>query len=120
MKASVEILGKNIQVEWSAAADQALNSLASPLLVEMELYFSCLIRKAVRFNQHISAPDYVHVTPQLKLRFRPVMTRVCSVSEVEDEPPLDDMQLAKPAAFVPKKIVIDFKRGQWLGEFHMQ
>ena len=119
MQATAIILGKAILVEWSAAADKAMGTLASPLLVEMELYFSCLIRKAVRFNQTYALQDYVSVTPQLKLRFRPVMTRVCSVSEVEDEPPLDDFQLVKPAAFVPKRIFIDFKHGHWQGEFHM-
>lgn len=119
MQATAEISGKKILVEWSAAADKAMATLSSPLLVEMELYFSCLIRKAVRFNQSRALQDYVQVTPQLKLRFRPVVTRVCRVSEVEGEPPLDDFHLLKPAAFVPKKLFIDFKRGQWLGQFHM-
>ena len=119
MQATAEILGKKIQVEWSDSAEKAMAMLASPLLVEMELYFSCLIRKALRFNQHPAAEDYVFVTPGLKLRFRPVMTKVCSVSEVEGEPPLVDFQIAKPEAFVPKKLFIDFRRGQWQGEFHM-
>ena len=32
---------------------------------------------------------------------------------------LDDFQIYKHGALVPKKLVIDFKRGQWLGEFRM-
>jgi hypothetical protein len=121
MQATAEILGKKIQVEWSAAADKAMNSLASPLLVEMELYFSCLIRKAVRFGRSTSMQYSVPVTSRLTVGFRPVITRVCKVSDIadEDEPPLDDFQMTKPEAFVPKKLVIDFKRGQWVGEFFM-
>ena len=119
MRATAEILGKKIVVEWSASADKAMGSLASPLLVEMELYFSCLIRKAVRFGEHSRSREYVSVTPQLKVGFRPVITKVCRVSEVDGEPPLEDFHMLKPEAFVPKKLFIDFKRGQWLGEFQM-
>ena len=119
MQATAEILGKKIQVEWSVAADKAMATLASPLLVEMELYFSCLIRKVVRFNRTPSLQYAVSVTPMLTVGFRPVMTKVCSVSEVEGEPPLEDFHTTKPEAFVPKKLFIDFKRGQWTGEFFM-
>lgn len=121
MQATVEILGKKILVEWSASADKALNLMAAPLLVEMELYFSCLIRKAVRFGSGASTRFSVPVTSKLHLSFRPVVTKQCKVSEIGDdeEPPVDDFQLTKPEAFVPKKLNIDFKRGKWVGEFHM-
>lgn len=119
MQATAEILGKKVLVEWSTSAGKAMGSLASPLLVEMELYFSCLIRKAVRFNQKSSLRYGVSVTPKLVVGFRPVMTKVCKVSEVEEDPPLEDFHIVKPEAFVPKKLFIDFKRGHWLGEFHM-
>jgi hypothetical protein len=119
MQAIAEILGKKVLVEWSAAAQKALNSVESPLLVEMELYFSCMIRKAVRFGHGCPARYCASVTPQMNVCFRPVVTQSCSVSEVENEPPLEDFQMVKPEAFVPKKLFIDFKRGQWLGEFYM-
>lgn len=121
MQATIEILGKNVQVELSRSADMALSMLTAPLLVEMELYFSCLIRKAVRFGRSADMRYSAAVSPLLQVGFRPVMTRVCKVCDVndDDEPPLDDFQISKPEAFVPKRLTIDFKRGQWLGEFHM-
>ena len=119
MQGSAEILGKKVLIEWSASANTAINALSSPLLVEMELYFSCLIRKSVRFGQAASMRYSCLVTPQLKVGFRPVITKVCKVSEVEDEPPLEDFQMTKPEAFVPKKLFIDFRRGKWSGEFTM-
>ena len=119
MQASAEILGKKILVEWSTSADREMATLVAPLQVEMELYFSCLIRKAVRFGHGSPSPYSASVTPQFNLSFRPIVTRACKVSEVEDEPPVEDFKLAKPEAFVPKKLVIDFKRGEWVGEFFM-
>jgi len=119
MQATAEILGKKVLVEWSVAADKAMSLADSPLLVEMELYFSCLIRKAVRFSYGSPSHYSVSITPKMTVCFRPVVTKSCSVSEVENEPPLEDFKIAKPEAFVPKKLFVDFKRGQWLGEFHM-
>jgi hypothetical protein len=63
MQTTVEILGKKVLVEWSAAADRQLNLLAKPLNVEMELYFSCLIRKAVRFGRDAQAAQFSSVSP---------------------------------------------------------
>lgn len=117
MQATVEIFGKRVAIEWSAAAAQAMNVLGTPLLVEMELYFSCLIRKAVRFNFDASADGFVSVTPQLKVRFRPVMTKACAVGEARDTPPLGDFPIAKPEAFVPRRLAIDHRGGRWIGEF---
>ncbi len=119
MQATVEILGKQVLVEWSASADKAMSARASPLMVEMELYFSCLVRKTVRFGSTALIRYSATVTPQLQVVFRPVMTTVCKVSEVDDEPPLEDFNILKPEAFVPKRLYIDFKRGQWIGTFQM-
>lgn len=120
MMASIEILGKSVRVEWSEAAEKALNKLTTPLLVEMELLFSCLIRKAVRFRQDSQSDNFVFVTPQLKVGFRPVMTKACRISDLGGaETPLADFPIKKPSAFVPKHLFIDYRRGKWSGEFQL-
>jgi len=119
MRTTIEILGKPVQVEWTASADRELQGLSEPLLVEMELYFSCLIRKAVRFGRAAQAGDFVLAGSQLKVGFRPVMTRVCRMSDVEGAPPLEDFPVVKPEAFVPKRLTIDYRQGEWTGEFSL-
>ncbi|HEY6095137.1 MAG TPA: hypothetical protein VIU93_09330 [Gallionellaceae bacterium] len=113
----MEILNKRVQVGWTPAAEAELMRRPTPLAVEMELYFSCLLRKKVRFGEQAHSREFLLVTPQLQVAFRPVMTRVCSAAEVEDMPPLDDFPITNPAAFVPHWLKIDFRRGQWQGEF---
>jgi hypothetical protein len=120
MQTTVEILGKKVLVEWSAAADKKLQTLAEPLVVEMELYFSCLIRKAVRFGGEVRAGNFASASPHLTVGFRPVMTKVCRVSDFEGKPPVEDFPIVKPEAFVPKRLVIDYKAGKWSGEFFLQ
>ena len=120
MRTSVDILGKTVHVSWSSAADKAMRQLQSPLLVEMELLFSCLIRKRVRFRTDVDPAKFVYATPQLKVGFRPVMTKVCLVSDVADGAvPVQDFPIKKAAAFVPRQLFVDYRDGQWRGEFQI-
>lgn len=120
MQTTVEILGKKVLVEWSASADKKLQELDQPLSVEMELYFSCLIRKAVRFGGDAQADNFALAAPRLKIGFRPVMTKACRMSDIEGEPPLEDFPMVRPEAFVPKRLTIDYRAGKWMGEFFLQ
>ncbi len=119
MQTTVEILGKKILVEWSASAQKKMEGLAEPLLVEMELYFSCLIRKAVRFGADAQSSHFAQASPNLMVGFRPVMTKACRVSDVEGEPPLEDFPILKPESFVPKRLAIDYRGGCWVGDFFL-
>ena len=120
MQTTVEILGKKVLVEWTKNADKKMQALTEPLAVEMELYFSCLIRKAVRFGADAHAANFAFATPQLKIGFRPVMTQSCNVSDFSGEPPLTDFPIVKPEAYVPKRLTIDYKNGSWTGDFFLQ
>ncbi|ADE11393.1 hypothetical protein [Sideroxydans lithotrophicus] len=119
MQNTIEISGKKVLVEWSAAADKQMRSLAEPLCVEMELYFSCLIRKAVRFGGNAHSGNFTLAAPKLSIGFRPVMTKICRVSDVEGAPPLEDFPIVRPEAFVPKRLAIDYRSGKSLGEFFL-
>jgi hypothetical protein len=120
MQTTIEILGKKVFVEWSASADKQLQELSEPLNVEMELYFSCLIRKAVRFGGDAYASNFATAAPHLRIGFRPVMTKACNVRDFEVEPPVEDFPIVKPEAFVPKRLTIDYKGGKWSGDFFLQ
>lgn len=119
MRTSIELHGKRVSVEWSDAAEAALARRSAPLLAEMELYFSCLIRKAVRFGDEARGAAFVAAAPNLRVGFRPVQTRNCSISELPpgEAAPLDDLPVVLPGPFVPKWLRIDFRHGRWHGEF---
>ena len=116
MEKQVEIQGKQVAVSLSKSAERALSSRDETLVAEMELYFSCLIRKQVRFKENIEG-NLVNVADKLAVRFRPVMTKSCGIDYEGDEPPLEDFPIEKPEAFVPNWLKIDFKKNKWIGEF---
>ena len=116
MDKQIELLGRKVTVTLSSAAVTALSQRDKSLVAEMELYFSCLIRKKVRFRENLEG-ELVYVIDQLSVRFRPVMTAVCGIDYEGDEPPLTDFPIKKPESFVPHWLKLDFKKDKWIGEF---
>ena len=117
MKYSITISGKTVQVSMTSAASQILAQTDIAVVVEMELLFSCLIRKRVKFR-HESRPAVGEwVTDRRYVHFRPVMTQACSITQGADGPSLTTFPIVNEAAYVPKWLRINYRRGEWLGEF---
>lgn len=113
----VAVSGKSVRVRLSPSAQAALRTRRQPLLVEMELFFSCLIRKQVRFRDFDQDAGAIPAGPNLLLRFHPVMTAACGKDYEGDEPPLTDFPIARARAFVPHWLAIDYRNHAWTGEF---
>ena len=50
-QAMVSINGRDVLIEWTRAAAAELARRPRPLIVEVELYFSCLVKKYVLFHE---------------------------------------------------------------------
>jgi len=109
--------GKSIRILLSDAAQRALAKRTAPLIAEMELYFSCLIRLRVRFYDCDEKATATPVNDQLSIRFRPVMSRRCDLHEVKGKPPLDDFPIRNRTPYIPHWLSLDYKKGEWVGEF---
>ena len=117
MQTTIEIDGKPVQVSTTKEADAILSSRELPLTVEMELFFSNLLRKKVRFFIDDNKDDLaVHINNKLAIRFRPVMLGYCSNSNIESCT-IADFPIVKKSPYIPKWLKIDFRFGHWFGEF---
>jgi len=117
----VNLNGKQVLVAVSADAVTAVADSRLPVVAEFELYFSCLVRKQVRFREISGvAPedsDYSRVVPGLYATFRAVTTKHCAIADSGDKPPVEAMPIVHPERFAPDWIRIDFRNGQWRGEY---
>lgn len=112
---------RKITLITTKAAERQLSQRGNPLDVQMELLFSCLIRKRVLFR----SPEGVTIFPmangdeRVNICFRPVMTKVCMVSDVDALPDLEleDFPVQRAEAFMPRWLQLDYRKGQWQGEF---
>lgn len=108
-----------MKLKLSRKAREMLDKRTSSLAIEMELYFSCLIRKQVRFPEttHADAKPVESGHDSLKLYFRPVMAKSCGIDEVEGSQELIPFPLQKSNRFTPKWFSLDYKKGEWVADF---
>lgn len=115
---TVEIEGRTVEVRLSAKASNRLKQRTLPLVAEMELFFSCLLRKRVRFRDLTEMDNGGSASDNLVVTFRPVMTRHCGLDYFEgDEPPMTDFPIVRIAPYVPHWLSVDWRGGEWVGEF---
>jgi len=117
MQSQIEVNGRWVQLDVSSRADRELQRRTTPLRVEMELHFGCMVRKQVNFNDHATAENLQDLNGKLKIDFRPLINKVCSTDDTVSEIPVP---MEHPEAFVPHWLTIDFYHGQWQGEFGYQ
>jgi hypothetical protein len=109
----------SIKLITTKAAERNLLQLDRPLDVQLELLFSCVIRKRVLFRipEGIVTYPMANGDERVNICFRPVMTKVCLVSDVEDVPDMEDFPIQRINAFMPRWLQLDFRKGEWRGDF---
>ena len=114
----IDYRGRKLNFSITPAAESQLGKISATLLLEMELYFSCLVRKRVYMREADDAVDMIPVSDKLQLRFRPVVTQTCAMRDVDiSNPPVRDMPMEEPERFFPHWLTLDFRRGEWQAEF---
>ncbi len=119
--ASVVINGRNVSVEWTRSAANELERRPHPLIVELELYFSCLVKKFVHFREDSRGRPTVVANDKLLLYFRPVTSTACSFEVAERLGRQPEMELHNAAVgrIAPRKVSLDFAGGAWRGSFSL-
>lgn len=119
-RALAAIYGKQVIVEWTQRAERALQGRDTPLIVELELYFSCLVKKFVHFRNDAGHHVPAHVTDKLAIYFRPVTSTACSWDEASQRGRQPEIEINTPAArrLAPKRVCIDYQKNAWQGEFN--
>ena len=103
-------------IEISKTAQEQLKNSKQPLLLEMELYFSCLIKKICHFRSAENTDGYVRVMDDLYIHFRASMTNRCSIEEFDKEKTAD-FPIVDKKPYIPKWVDLDYSSNGWTGEF---
>ena len=117
----VQLNGKPVVVEWSAAAHAALARRSQPLTLEMELYFSCLVKKFVHFHDEAPPRATVRVADNLHLYFRVVTSTACTMELAErlGRQPETELDTVAARKLAPRRVRLDVVKGAWQAEFWM-
>jgi hypothetical protein len=118
VNATIQLYGKPVRVELTAAAERALAKRAEPLYAEVQLIFGCMVAKRVWFSDAANK-DAVPATPKLSVWFRPARyAKACSFDEIDSGAVASDFPMsADRKGFVPDVVRIDYRAGKWVGDF---
>lgn len=118
MNATIQLYGKPVRVELTAAAERALAKRTEPLYAEAQLIFGCMIAKRVWFSD-VANKDAVPVSLMLSLWFRPARyEKACSFDEIDSGAVAGDFPMVVDRkGFVPDVVRIDYRAGKWVGDF---
>lgn len=132
MNAELIFHGKAMKVKLSEAARRESQSLSTSLLIEIQVYFSCMLGKRLAFYADQPFPgaceldiqqfselinDSQCLTDKLFVRFNTVMTASCPVADYDGPPPVTDFPIPNKKPYVPDWLSIDFRNGIWCGEY---
>lgn len=111
--------GKPFLLQWTERAQQKLQQRDRPLIIELELYFSCLVKKFVHFHEQsvVAEQELTPVTEQLTVWFHPVHSVGCAIDEAPNRQPHQDVDKKNLVAVFPKRAVLDVKQDGWIGEY---
>jgi len=132
MQSQLTFHNKAVAITLSKTADKQSQKLGSVLLIEIQIYFSCLLGKRLAFYSEIplkgtwqlSADEFAVVLKDAQqlsdyvyVRFNTVMTKDCPVGDYIGPPPVTDFTINNQKPYVPNWLNIDFKDGQWTGQY---
>ena len=113
----VQIDQRRIELRWTRRAERLLRSSSKPLIVELQLYFSCVVKKRVLFH-HSADFATTRVNDRLQIAFRPIASAICDPREFALQFPAGrDLSTGPAARMIPRSVEIDFRSGRWEGSF---
>ena len=116
---SVRVNQREVEVSWTGRAERELQRRQQPLVVEMQLYFSCVVKKRVLFHQHFDQPDSIPVNEKIALLFQPIASAACDPEEfAASYPQGKNLSVGRAARMVPRRLEIDYRQESWVGQFH--
>jgi hypothetical protein len=109
------------QSTTTVAINGKLAERSRPLVVELELYFSCLVKKFVHFHDEAPPRATVRVADNLHLYFRVVTSTACTMDLAErlGRQPETELDTAVARKLAPRRVRLDAVKGDWRAEFSM-
>lgn len=114
----VSVNQRKVEVKWTHRAERKLRQGRDKLIVELQLYFSCVVKKRVLFHNRVEF-ETIKVNDNIEMAFRPIASKACDPREfAASYPQGKNLAQGVAAQMVPRKVEIDYRRGTWEGQFH--
>jgi len=117
--ARVSWRSKQITINITKRGERALIQRSKPLVIEMQLYLSCMVKKRVIFHDQVDF-DLTKINDQLSLAFRTVVSTACDPIEFANNYPVKiELQTPMTKKLSPSLLEIDYYQNRWCGEYEI-
>ncbi len=119
-RVALSLRGEPLTVSWTRRAERQLSQRSTPLLAEMQLYFSCVVKKRVLFHEHPPGErlESLRVNEHLQIAFRAVQSNSCDPVEFAANFPVkQEFESMGAMRMHPSSLQLDYRGGRWVGEF---
>jgi len=108
-----------LTIEWTKRADKALSQTTKKLIVEMQLYFSCVVKKRVLFTEQADFQT-IMINDNLSVAFHPVEAASCDPIEfARNFPARREFDSVSAKKMRPQELQLDYKNNTWQGQFYI-
>jgi len=112
----IRLNGKDLIVEWTDSAQRELAKRSKPISIEMQLYFSCVVKKRVLFHHKLES-NFLKVNDKISVGFRGVQSDVCSPEVFAEDFPVANELGHATENMTPSRLRFDYRGEEWFGEF---
>lgn len=107
-----------INILLTKRADEALSRLTNSITIEMQLYFSCMVKKRVLFHMGSVTFPADQINANLNIAFRSVQSDNCDPEEFAAHyPQKKALQNSAINNMTPRELSIDYVDNNWVGNF---
>ena len=109
-----------LRVEITRRGKRSLQRRRSPLLIEMQLYLSCMVKKRVIFHEEEPTLKFLQLSELLSINFRTVVSTACDPVEFANHYPVKEEARSKAIKKLSPSILrLDCRQGLWTGDFEI-
>lgn len=107
----------DLQLSWTHRAQRQLDKRSTPLYLDLQLYFSCVVQKRVLFSE-TPLTDSLAANQQIYLRFRALQAEACDPQIFAHEHPVQrELTSSFAQKMAPSQLYLDYRRSDWWGSF---
>lgn len=132
MNKTLNFYGKDMALQLSDNAQRQAQQLEQRLIIEVQVYFSCLLAKRLAFYSDQPLDGAYQIEPQqfeklwqrahplndkLAIAYSTIMTQSCAITEDTTTPPVTDFEIENQKPYVPAWLKLDYNDAIWSGEF---
>ena len=105
---------RHLLIRFTDRAKQELEKRKEQLVIEMQIYFSCLVQKRVLFHDSYEH-EKVTINNKLAVALLVVQSDVCSpVDFAAKHPEKQELKNQKASKMTAKELIFDYKENGWI------